>query len=78
MYERMMVYLKWVTTDEINQAILKSKQQELDRWRIVRYYNFINCPLDTSAKYHQLWHDGYLAGLKEAKRIISRMDNNLK
>ena len=63
---------------DIKQAILEAKNNELNRWKIVRYYNFLNCPIDTSAKYHQLWHDGYLAGLKEARRIISRMDNNLK
>ena len=68
-----MVYLKWVTVEEINQAILKSKQRELYRWRTISQLKAFRQLTSEPANTHQLWHDGYLAGLKEARRVIEHI-----
>ena len=68
--------MKWLTTDDLNHAILKSKQQELDRWRTVSRLKAFRQLTSEPANTHQLWHDGYLAGLKEARRIIEYLARN--
>ena len=62
--------MKLLNFYDIKQTILMAKQKELDRWRIIRKLKAFGQLTSEPANTHQLWHDGYLAGLKEARRII--------
>lgn len=68
--------MKLLNFYDIKQTILMAKQKELDRWRIIRKLKAFGQLTSEPANTHQLWHDGYLAGLKEARRIIEYLARN--